>query len=66
MATKLNKLLLFFAMMSIIIECIESQTTSVVINFNGNNGTGGPGTLNGRNETVIQGNITTTQGTAGT
>lgn len=53
-------------MMSIVIESIESQTTTVILNFNGTNGTGGPGTQNAINGTN-QGNVSnTTQRNAGT
>lgn len=46
-------------MMSVIIESIDSQTTTVILNFNGTNGTGGTGTQNANNETN-QGNVSTT------
>lgn len=46
-------------MMSVIIESIDSQTTTVILNFNGTNGTGGPGTQNANNGTN-QGNVSTT------
>lgn len=46
-------------MMSVIIESIDSQTTTVILNFNGTNGTGGTGTQNANNGTN-QGNVSTT------
>lgn len=46
-------------MMSVIIESIDIQTTTVILNFNGTNGTGGPGTQNA-NDGTNQGNVSTT------